>query len=140
MDDISFENFSLEVMASDQTKAEEFADYLERRGLLAAPGNLKSSILERSRQADIRIIAGSNHLSKKSQLFRYSLKVSLAAACSIGIIIAMPGPCERYAVAPQVSRSVPIYVEAYEKIQEWGGKINQFSKSLLDLEVPLYDE
>ena len=140
MDDSSLKIFSLEVMADDQEKAEEFADYLERRGLLAAPGNLKSSILERSKQADVLIIAGSNRLSKKTQLFRYSLKVSLAAACSIGVIIAMPGPRERYTAAPQASQRVPIYVEAYEKIQEWNGKINQFSKSLLDLEVPLYDE
>lgn len=140
MDNRFFEKFSLEAMADDPAKAEEFADYLERRGLLAAPGNLKSSILERSRQADIRIIAGSNQLSKKTQLFRYSLKVSLAAACSIGVIITMPGPHERHSAASQTYRRVPIYVEAYEKIQEWNGKINQFSKSLFDLEVSLYDE
>lgn len=140
MDNISFENFSLEAMASDQAKAEEFAEYLEKRGLLKAPGNLKSSILKRSRQADVRIIAGSNHLSKKTQLFRYSLKVSLAAACSIGVIIAMPRLYSRYTVAPHSSPRLPVYVEAYEKIQEWNGKINQFSKSLFDLEVPLYDE
>lgn len=140
MDNTSYEKFPLETMAKDQAKAEEFADYLEERGLLSAPANLKSSILERSRQPDVRLIAGSNRLSKKTQLIRYSLKVSLAAACSIGFIIAMPRLHSRYSVSPQASPKVPVYVEAYEKIQEWNGKINEFSKSLLHMEVPLYDE
>lgn len=140
MDNISFGNFSLETMAADQVKAEEFADYLEERGLLSAPANLKSSILEKSRQPDIRIIAGSNQLSKKTLLLRYSLKVSLAAACSIGVIAAMPRLHDRYQISPQASSRVPVYVEAYEKIQEWNGKINEFSKSFLHMEVPLYDE
>ncbi len=140
MDNASFEIFSLETMAKDQAKAEEFADYLEERGLLSAPANLKSSILEKSRQPDVQIIAGSNHLSKKIQLLRYSLKVGLAAACSIGFIIAMPRLKGRYALFPQTLSTVPVYVGAYEKIQEWNGKINEFSKSFFHMEVPLYDE
>ena len=140
MDNTLFENISLEAMAEDQAIAEEFADYLEERGLLSAPANLKSSILDRSRQADVRLIAGSNHLSKKTALFSYSLKVGLAAACSIGVIIAMPQLHDRYSVSPQALSRVPVYVEAYEKIQEWNGKINEFSKSFFHMEVPLYDE
>jgi len=140
MDNTFSENFSLETMSEDLAKAEEFADYIEKRGLLPAPANLKSSILERSRQPDVRLIAGSNHLSKKTQLLRYSLKVSLAAACSIGFIIAMPQLHHRYSVSPQALSRVPVYVEAYEKIQEWNGKINEFSKSFFHMEVPLYDE
>lgn len=140
MDNTFFETFSLEAMAGDSAKAEEFADRLEKRGLYSAPANLKSSILERSRQADVRLIAGSNHLSKKTQLFRYSLKVSLAAACSIGFIIAMPQLRDRYPVSPRASARPPIYVEAYEKIQKWNGKINELSKSFFDLEVRFYDE
>lgn len=139
MDNASFEIFSLETMAKDQAKAEEFADYLEERGLLSAPANLKSSILERSRQPDIQIIAGSNRLSKK-MLLHYSLKVGLAAACSIGFIIAMPRLNDRYSFFPQTLSRVPVYVGAYEKIQEWNGKINEFSKSFFHMEVPLYDE
>ena len=140
MDSTFSENFSLETMSEDPAKAEEFADYLEERGLLSAPANLKSSILEKSRQPDVRLIAGSNHLSKKTLLLRYSLKVSLAAACSIGFIIAMPRLHDRYSVTPQALSRVPVYVEAYEKIQEWNGKINEFSKSFFHMEVPLYDE
>lgn len=77
-------------MAGDPREAERFADLLEKQGLLTAPANLKSAVLERSRQADIRVIAGSNHLSKKAELFRYSLKVGLTMACSIALLLVTP--------------------------------------------------
>lgn len=140
MDNTFLEDFSLEAMAKDQAKAEKFADTLEERGLLSAPANLKSSILARSRQPNIRLIASSNCLSVKTQLLRYSLKVSLAAACSIGVIIAMPKLHDRYSVSLQALSRVPVYVEAYEKIQEWNKKINEFSKTFFHMEVPLYDK
>lgn len=130
MDNISFDDFSLEDMASDPHEAERFADLLEQQGLLAAPANLKASILDRSRQADVRLIAGSNHLSKRTELIRYSLKVSLAAACSIALIAAVP---------PDTRTKAPFHVEAYEKMQELTGKFVHFSRSLLNLEVFFYD-
>ena len=58
-------HFSLEAMAQDEAEAEAFADRLEELGLYMAPFNLKSSILNGSRQADVRLIAGTNHFSKK---------------------------------------------------------------------------
>lgn len=140
MDNTFFETFSLEAMAQDEAEAEAFADRLEELGLYMAPFNLKSSILNGSRQADVRLIAGTNHFSKKTRLLCYSLKVGLAAACSIGFIIAMPRLRNRYPVFPQASDRLPIHVEAYEKIQEWHGKINELSKSFFDLEVSLYDQ
>lgn len=140
MDNTFFETFSLEAMAQNEAEAEAFADRLEELGLYRAPANLKSSILNRSRQADVQLIAGTNHFSKKTRLLCYSLKVGLAAACSIGFIIAMPRLRNRYSVFPQASDRLPIHVEAYEKIQEWNGKINELSKSFFDLEVSLYDQ
>lgn len=129
MDDHSFDTFSLEEMALDLSEAERFADCLEQQGLLNAPRNLKASILERSRQADIQLIAGSNHLSKKTELIRYSLKVSLAAACSIAMIVTVPLNTNNRGQTP------PLHVEAYEKMQELTGKFVDFSRSLLNLEV-----
>ncbi len=129
MDNHSFDTFSLEEMALDLSEAERFADRLEQQGLLNAPRNLKASILERSRQADIQLIAGSNHLSKKMELIRYSLKVSLAAACSIAMIVTVPLNTNSRGQTP------PFHVEAYEKMQELTGKFVDFSRSLLNLEV-----
>ena len=63
MDNISYKIFSLETMALDSSAAEEYADYLEDKGLLKAPSNLKSSILERSRHLDVQLVAGTNQLS-----------------------------------------------------------------------------
>ena len=83
MDNTSFDTFSLEEIASDLSEAQRFGDLLEQQGLLKAPANLKASVLERSRQADVRLIAGTNHFSKKTRLLCYSLKGGLAAACSI---------------------------------------------------------
>lgn len=142
MDNNFFEkdSFSLEAMACDDSKAEQFADYLEARGLYTAPANLKSSILERSCQMDIQLIAGAGRLSKKAELLRYGLKVSFVAACSIAAIIAMPQPNSRQSVLQPISRYTPIYVEAYEKVQEWNEKIDEFSKLLFYMEVPLHDE
>ena len=90
MDNIFNREFSLESMASDPAEAERFADYLEAQGLMDAPANIKSSILERSRHMDVQIIAGTNHLSKKAELFFYGLKVGFAVACSIAAIGAAP--------------------------------------------------
>ena len=57
---------------------EQFADYIENQELITAPAHLKSSIMERSRDLDVQIVAGSNHLSKRLQLFYFSLKVGAA--------------------------------------------------------------
>lgn len=62
---------------------EQFADYIENQELITAPAHLKSSIMERSRDLDVQIVAGSNHLSKRLQLFYFSLKVGAAVLCAL---------------------------------------------------------
>ena len=37
---------------------EQFADYIENQELITAPAHLKSSIMERSRDLDVQIVAG----------------------------------------------------------------------------------
>lgn len=130
--------FSLESMASDPAEAERFADYLERQGLMDAPANMKSSILERSRHIDVQIIAGTNQLSKKAELFFYGLKVGFAVACSIAAIGAAPHFYAKHSVL-KVQDHAPAHMELYEKLQEWNGIIGEFSQSLMNLEVSFYD-
>lgn len=138
MDNISYKIFSLETMALDSSAAEEYADYLEDKGLLKAPSNLKSSILERSRHLDVQLVAGTNQLSKKTQLFFYGLKVGFAVACSIVAVAAAPGlPAGHFKL--QTDTDMAVHMELYEKFQEWNGKINNLSKTLLNLEVTFYD-
>lgn len=138
MDNMFNTEFSLEAMASDLSAAERFGDHLEQQGLTSAPANLKSSILARSRHMDVRILAGTGRLSKKAELFLYGLKVGFAVACSIAAVGAVPRLYAGHSVhGPQ--ENPPVYMEFYEKIQEWNGIINDFSKSLMNLEVSFYD-
>lgn len=138
MDNIFNREFSLEAMASDPAEAERFADYLEAQGLMDAPANMKSSILERSRHMDVQIIAGTNQLSKKAELFFYGLKVGFAVACSIAAIGAAPRFYAKQSVLKPQDHA-PAHMELYEKLQEWNGIIDEFSKSLINLEVSFYD-
>ena len=70
---------------------EQFADYIENQELITAPAHLKSSIMERSRDLDVQIVAGSNHLSKRLQLFYFSLKVGAAVLCALTMLTILPG-------------------------------------------------
>lgn len=70
---------------------EQFADYIEQQELLTAPVHLKSSVLERCKDLDVRIIAGSNQLSKRLQLFYFSLKVGAAVLCALTMLTLLPG-------------------------------------------------
>ena len=138
MDNISDGFFSLEAMASDDLEAERFADYLEAQGLLRAPANLKASVLEKGCHMDVQLTATANRISRRAELFFYGLKVGFAVACSVTAIAVMPW-LHRDSGFRSPRKYTPAYVEAYEKIQEWNGKINSFSKSLFNLEVPFYD-
>lgn len=70
---------------------EQFADYIEKMEMIKAPRHLKSSTLERSRDLDIQIVAGSNQLSKRLQLFYFSLKVGAAVLCALTMLTILPG-------------------------------------------------
>lgn len=70
---------------------EQFADFIEKQELITAPAHLKSFILERSRDLDIQLVAGTNHLSKRLQLFYFSLKVGAAVLGSLSMLVFLPG-------------------------------------------------
>ena len=138
MDNTLQKIFSLEEMAQKTSEAERFADYLENRGLLCAPQNLKSSILEQSRRMDTGLEAKKRRLSQKAELFFYGLKVGFAVACCVFAIAAIPPLGTSRPFFP-IREHTPFHVGAYEKLQEWNGKIDRFSKSLFHLEVSIYD-
>ena len=69
---------------------ERFADYIETQELITAPKHLKSDILERSRNLDVQIIAGSNHLSKRLQLFYFSRKPSAVRRIRLQLLQKLP--------------------------------------------------
>ncbi len=138
MDNTFKDRFSLEKMASDLWEAERFADFLEEQGLLSAPASLKPAVLERSRQTDIRVIAGTNRLSKNMELMRYSLKVGLAMACSIALLLTVPD-FQGSSLLSQPYSDSPVHVEVCQKLQQLTGKIRLFSKFLSNPEVFFHD-
>lgn len=123
----------LERASSSSFYAERLADLVENQGLLSAPANLKSSVLARTRQLDIKLVAGSNRLSKKLALWYYEVKVTLAVACCVGFIISAPGAHKKYL-------SNPVHTEANEIIQEFSEKVDGFSKRLWEMEVESNDK
>lgn len=63
---------------------------VEQFELLTAPKSLKASVMQRSKQLDVQLIAGSNQLSKRLQLFYFSLKVSAAVLCVLTMLTIAP--------------------------------------------------
>lgn len=123
----------LEKAASSDFYAERLADLVESRGLMEAPANLKSSVLARSKQPDVRLFSGSGRLNKRLTLWYYELKVSLAAACCVGLIISAPGVREKYPESP-------VHTEAFDIIRELNEKMDNFSRRLWEMEVEPYDK
>lgn len=117
----------LEHLAACPWCRDSFADFIEGEELLKAPADFKSSVLERSRGLDVQIIAGSNHLSKKLQMFYFSLKVGTAVLCALALLT----------VAPDLAtRSAARAVRPVSAIQETAGqweyyeRIDHFTKQL----------
>lgn len=113
--------------------------------LLTAPGDLKSSILERSRKLDVQIIAGSNHLSKRLQFFYFSLKVTTAVLCSLSLLFLAPNLAENSArrAAKELENGrygqlSEQHWEYYNHIDRLTGQLHQLSN--FNLEVFRYDK
>lgn len=70
--------------------ADLFADYMEAQPLLSAPRDFQESVMKRSRQAGIVMISKTNQISKRLQLFYYSLKVGVAVACALFLLAVIP--------------------------------------------------
>lgn len=123
--------------------AEQFADYIEEYELMTAPKYMQDSILTRSRQLDVQVIAKTNHASRKVQLFCYSLKVGLAAAFALGVLIWSPSIPSSFAKPPMTQESqtwfTPKY-PLYNRAQSITDKIYDFSNQLIELEETFYDK
>lgn len=70
--------------------AELLAQDMETRPLLSPPKNFQESVIMRSRQADVVMISKTNQISKRLQLFYYSLKVGFAVACALFLLAVTP--------------------------------------------------
>lgn len=114
-------------LASCPKCSNALAGYVEQQELLKAPPRLKSSIMERSRALDVQIVAGSNHLSAKLQMFYYSLKVAAAVVCSLALLVAVP----QLTPKPIHAEIQPVQSESSEK-EHWTyyEAVNNFTEQL----------
>lgn len=138
--------------ANQDFYAEQLADLVEGRGLMTAPVNLKDSIMERSRQLDVQVIAKSNTAARKLELFYYGLKITAAVAVSVCFILIAPSLAERQfpgAGQDTVSYSqddtlpssvrVPIHERFSSRLKDLSGAAQEFFNESLNMEVFLHD-
>lgn len=63
---------------------------VEAKGLLKAPADFKQSVWEKTKRADVQLILKTQRLSKGMELFFYSLKIGLAAALAVVVLLWTP--------------------------------------------------
>ena len=123
----------LEQVKKDDLAAEEFADYIEENFLIRAPGDLKSSVMKRCSQPDVKLPAEARKLFHRTRLLLYSLKVGTAVAVSVLLLALLPSSLP---AGPDIRFSVPFY----QKARQITDNLNRMSYELSNWEVYLYDE
>lgn len=123
----------LQAFAERDYNMECLADAVEARFLIAAPRDLKESVLKAAARPEVRLEHGTRKLSKKAQLFFYSLKVGTAVAGALLLLAAAPD------IAGRVQAPVPSHRESLMQESLWNikkandrlsGRIRQFSNDI----------
>ena len=123
-----------------------FTEYIEAEELHPAPVHLKTSVLEKIREPDVAIIAGSNRLSRRLQLFYFSLRVGAAVLCSLSLLFLAP-PLNadirpgKYMEEKKTSRYEELsdrWHNQYKRIESFTGQLNELF--LPEKEVSRYDK
>lgn len=124
--------------------ADLFAEHVEKNNLVSAPRDLKENIMAQSRNLDVRVIAASNQISKRLQLFYYSLKVGAAVLCVLTLLTVTPNlaghlspPAGMYEKLNHISQK-QIDWSFYENAEQLTERMHQFS--IFNLEVNKNDK
>lgn len=115
---------------------EELTGHVEQYEMLTAPKNLKASILEQSKHLDVQLIAGTNQISKRLQLFYFSLKVSAAILCMLSMLTVAPHFLRQLELGLQEARdSIPAIGQSaenwqyYERVENLTARLYELSNS-----------
>lgn len=122
---------------------EELTEYVEAEEIILAPRDFKNSVMEQSRRLDVKLIAGTNHVSKRLQLFYFSLKVGAAILCVLTMLTIAPElsrQLEGYAVKVESKSEEPPQNtwNYYEKVNNLTARLNRLSNK--NMEVFDYDK
>lgn len=142
MDDHRYINMShitmddLKHLAACDECAKQLADYVETRGLLTAPKNMKADILNRASQ--------SSHSLKKRELFCYSLKVGFAAVFAITMLVLPQEGLQSFITAEPPGIHTEIHPFSLSPLHEGAQRINsilnEFKYQLFQREVSSNDK
>lgn len=117
--------------------AAQLADYVEAHGLLTAPKGMKETILDKSRSLDLQPAVKNRHISKRRELFYYSLKVGFAAAFAITMLM-VPKEVFHPVITPQYSYDYAEHQRSFDPRHEGTQRItdilNDFKHQLFQME------
>ncbi len=122
--------------------AEELADYVEENFLLAAPKNMKTSILRQCSRPDVRLAAETRAFPRRIRLLLYSLKVGAAVAASILLLALLPpsSPTSPHSESLSEPAGMFFQVPLYEKARKFTDRLSFISYELCNWEVYRYDK
>ncbi len=81
---------SLEEIAESDDFLNAFADETERYYSVCAPMGFSQDILKKSRNLDVQVAVKTRQVSRKLQLFAYTLKVGAAVAGALFLLFSLP--------------------------------------------------
>lgn len=114
--------------------AMQFASITEKQELIHAPRNMKESVMEKANSLPVQLNMQTNILSKKMELFTYSLKVSAAVICTLFLLGFVYTP-DMIIEKPEAN----ISQEIKEKTNNWVSNFNEFSNNIFDKEDKQHD-
>lgn len=151
----SLDSAELEHLFSCPFCQTQLTEYVEKEELVMAPAHLKAEILSRCRQTSQKPAVRSavpevsrpvpRPLTKRMELFFYSLRVGAAVACSLILLAFMPalsGRADRMAEAadkfpaPYIRHDIRITEPLKERVSDFTEQLNR----LMNLEVFRYDK
>lgn len=112
----------LEAMTKRDFDLELFADQIESEYGISAPRDLKASILKEAARPEIQLEVKTRELSRKAQLFFYTLKVGTAVAGALLLL----------SITPKLTASPPLPPGSRQemRLQDPGRKIREHSKKI----------
>lgn len=131
----------LEHLLSCRFCQRQMIEQTEEHEMVRAPETMKSEILSKLNRPDVRLIAASNRLSKKTELFFFSLRVGIGVLCSLTLLAIVPPYGKVSGELGKMENEKTLYRKdlgtyAWEASNRFTEQLNQ----LLNLEVYKYDK
>ncbi len=118
----------------DDAQLMELISEVEANEMLQAPAHMKEEILQKMKNPAVVLTVQTKKVSKKVQLFLYSLKISTAVAVALTAIVAISMPVDTVKIVPSQETSRQewnITERIYEKSNSITTLLGDFSNQML---------